>query len=134
MYLESLRKKFWEGTITPAVQELAFAPGSVPAVPAVNPAAVETLAAITRHTPVVIAETGSDEEGEWFRLESAGLWNEQLFSRLRSNWGAISGRNMLNFSLVHCSAGPDHGVWLHQRKPWNKPAYLHGCHQTLSWS
>lgn len=132
MYTElaGRKGKFFGAEITPSIKELAFVPRSIPPI---APDAIGTLAAISRHSPVSIAEVKND--GESFRLKSDDLQDGQLFSMLRKNWPPISGRNTLNYALIHSIGGPESGIWLHRRSPWKKKSeYLHGCHHTISSS
>jgi hypothetical protein len=129
MFQDAIGKKFL------AFPSTSLALDSVPySMRPLPPAAVEVLSSITRHTPVKIVEAERDEDGDWFRLESEDLLDQDVFHRLSNNWEAISGPNGIQFSLIHCEMGPDGGLWLHYRKVGTVPQYFHGCQQIISWS
>ncbi len=128
MYQDSFKKKIWEGPIPSLALDLTSVPASMrPLAPAV----AAMLSAIVRHTPVDIEEADRDNDGDWFRLESEDLWDDEIFNRLRDNWDAIGG-TAPGFALIHFLTGPDAGVWLYHAKLGQLPAYSRGCHRLVS--
>ena len=133
MFLENNKKtsKFTASSLPLAAQSLASVPSTMQ--PLAEPVA-DLLSAIVRHTPVDIAESYRDQNGDWFRLASPDLQDPDVYRRLSNNWDAISGPNRMKFSLIHCSTEPHRGIWLLHRKLVEISSYPPGCRQIHSWS
>jgi hypothetical protein len=130
LYRDYAYKKIWDGPVPSVALSLASIPA---AVKPLAPAAVKMLTAIIRHTPVEIEEAYREDDGDWYRLESDDLRDDQIFSRLRDNWMGIAGRSKGEFAVLQCLAGDDRGVWLFHRKS-GTGSRLTGCRRVNSLS
>ena len=76
-----------------------------------------------------------DDTGEWIRVESEDLSDDQLYALLFKNWLKICGPWRSYFALIHCREEPDAGVWIHYLSTAEKRSeYARGWHQVPSWS
>jgi hypothetical protein len=67
-----------------------------------------------------------EPDGEWLRLRSLRLTNNQLYEALRAAWPAIVGTEHQKFALFLVKSGAHAGVWIHLLP---NDSYEPGCHE-----
>jgi hypothetical protein len=71
-----------------------------------------------------------EPDGEWLRLRSLRLNNQQLYDMLRAAWPAVVGAEPKKFALFLVRGGAHAGVWFHLLPD---DTYEPGCHDVADF-